>query len=619
MQYPILRVLVAVLVLVAAGPMAMAVDYYVDAAKGSDTYNGQSASTPWKTIQKAAGAVSAGSTCYVAPGQYEGRVTITRSGTEAAPIVFKATGAGVVVNGGFLLQGSSAVRYVVIDGFTVTTPINSSWDVWGKGCGIGLINTQYCEVRNCHVNRTMREGILVYAQSGTDSTSSSNNKIRNNKIEYAGTYAGIAVTGAAQLVEGNDISHSIQHPLYPTLSTVSGADADGIKFGGRDHVFRGNYIHDITMSDTGNVSPHIDGFQTFGPAYNILFEGNHVNLSPSGSQMAMISQVNAPVRDLTFRNNVFTGYRGLNIWGYNPYTEAVVPLYRVNVLNNTFNGMRTYDVELHDCPDSVVKNNIISATGQYLWTNSSPAVSNNAVPGTLKLYAGDKRVTDPMFVDVAKRDFHLKAGSPCIDAGVNVGLAQDFDGRAVPQGSAPDIGAFEYASGTTPPPPPATAPVITLKGSASVTVNVGTAYVDAGATARDSAGRDITSAIKVTSTVDTSKAGTYTVTYNVTDSAGLAATPVVRTVTVIGGGTVGDTTAPVIKLNGSSLMFVRRGGTFTDPGVTATDNVDGNITSRVVRSGSVNTAAAGIYRITYNVKDTAGNAAKSVTRTVLVY
>jgi hypothetical protein len=41
-------------------------------------------------------------------------------------------------------------------------------------------------------------------------------------------------------------------------------------------------------------------------------------------------------------------------------------------------------------------------------------------------------------------DFKIAAGSPAIDAGANVGLTADFEGTAVPQGSAPDIGAFEY-------------------------------------------------------------------------------------------------------------------------------------------------------------------------------
>lgn len=79
-----------------------------------------------------------------------------------------------------------------------------------------------------------------------------------------------------------------------------------------------------------------------------------------------------------------------------------------------------------------------------------------------------------------------------------------------------------------------------------------------------------------------------------------------------------DTTRPMITLSGSATMSVAQGSSFTDPGATATDNVDGNITSRIVRTGSVNTGTAGTYTLSYNVRDNAGNFANTVTRTVIV-
>src|SRR5207249_9406554 len=81
---------------------------------------------------------------------------------------------------------------------------------------------------------------------------------------------------------------------------------------------------------------------------------------------------------------------------------------------------------------------------------------------------------------------------------------------------------------------------------------------------------------------------------------------------------VGDTTPPVITLRGSTSVSVEIGSTYTDAGATASDNVDGNITSKIVTFNPVNTSLVGTYTVTYNVSDTAGNAATQVTRTVNV-
>ncbi|MCB0469258.1 MAG: DUF5011 domain-containing protein, partial [Flavobacteriaceae bacterium] len=57
---------------------------------------------------------------------------------------------------------------------------------------------------------------------------------------------------------------------------------------------------------------------------------------------------------------------------------------------------------------------------------------------------------------------------------------------------------------------------------------------------------------------------------------------------------------------------------YTELGATAVDNVDGDISANIVIGGSVNTSVVGTYQVTYNVSDTAGNAAVQVIRTVEV-
>ena len=65
----------------------------------------------------------------------------------------------------------------------------------------------------------------------------------------------------------------------------------------------------------------------------------------------------------------------------------------------------------------------------------------------------------------------------------------------------------------------AKAPKISLIGESSMTLNVGDTYIEKGATAKDDKDGDITEKIKISGSVNTSKAGTYTINYSVKNSA----------------------------------------------------------------------------------------------------
>ena len=78
-----------------------------------------------------------------------------------------------------------------------------------------------------------------------------------------------------------------------------------------------------------------------------------------------------------------------------------------------------------------------------------------------------------------------------------------------------------------------------------------------------------------------------------------------------------DATPPTITLSGAATINLQLGATFSDPGATATDDVEGDISTAIQSTGQVDTAVLGTYILTYTVSDTAGNSA-SVTRTVHV-
>jgi len=78
-----------------------------------------------------------------------------------------------------------------------------------------------------------------------------------------------------------------------------------------------------------------------------------------------------------------------------------------------------------------------------------------------------------------------------------------------------------------------------------------------------------------------------------------------------------DTTPPVLTLLGETTINLTEGDTYVEPGFTAIDDVDGDITHLVTVSGEVATAFTGRYTLTYTVFDQAGNTA-TATRTIEV-
>ncbi len=78
-----------------------------------------------------------------------------------------------------------------------------------------------------------------------------------------------------------------------------------------------------------------------------------------------------------------------------------------------------------------------------------------------------------------------------------------------------------------------------------------------------------------------------------------------------------DIDKPVITLTGSESESIYQYSNYIESGYTAIDNCDGDITSNVIASGSVDTNVIGKYTINYKVSDSSGNE-DSITREVIV-
>lgn len=146
-------------------------------------------------------------------------------------------------------------------------------------------------------------------------------------------------------------------------------------------------------------------------------------------------------------------------------------------------------------------------------------------------------------------------------------------------------------------------PIITLTGNENISICPNAEYKEEGYKATDNYDGDITKNVKITT-----KDGI--ISYSVKDSSGNTA-EITRTITKE------DKIAPTITLEGNKTITLYLDNTWKEPGYTATDNCDNDITNNVVKSGTVNPNKLGTYKITYTVKDMTGNQAV-VERTVKV-
>ncbi len=146
-------------------------------------------------------------------------------------------------------------------------------------------------------------------------------------------------------------------------------------------------------------------------------------------------------------------------------------------------------------------------------------------------------------------------------------------------------------------------PIITLNGEEKVSVCPGKTYEEEGYTVTDNYDKDLDD--KVERIVKENQ-----IIYKVKDQSG-------NTTTITRDIIYKDTDNPQIKLKGYNPMTIYKGSKYNEPGYTATDGCDGDLTSKVKVNNNLNTNTTGTYEVTYSVSDTSGNTT-SVKRTIKV-
>lgn len=403
-----------------------AAQYHV--SKTGNDGNPGSTDRPFNTIQRCAAAGQAGDTCLIQPGNYSERVTPTTPGAPGRLITFKAQGR--VVMKGFTLRSG----YVRVEGFEITETAN----VWPERFGIYLKGDGYEVVHN-FIHNTAGPGVRFYHQPPFANRS----LVDGNVIRYA-EGQGIAVYGEDNIVQNNDISHTLN---------ATGGDADGIRFFGNGHIFRSNTIHDITEAEAPGA--HTDAFQTFDndrpPTTNILIEGNYCyNLD---HQMIIITAATKrKSSNITIRNNVFKSPANAPNW----QLFYILQTPNIEIVHNTFINARHRAVYAGDrATNLTLKNNLFYDVPRYyeIEDNSKRGFdvgSNLHFPSANPPSEINGIYADPQFVDSDAGDFRLRATSPAIDRAENLGISTDFKRQNRPFGDAPDIGAHEFVDKSIP-------------------------------------------------------------------------------------------------------------------------------------------------------------------------
>ena len=193
-------------------------------------------------------------------------------------------------------------------------------------------------------------------------------------------------------------------------------------------------------------------------------------------------------------------------------------------------------------------------------------------------------------------------GSGVIDLGKTLKLAQ------IAAGGAPVVEE------------PRTPPIITLTGFSDLTLEYGQPYIEMGYSAVDCKGIDLSGAVVVTNTVNIWKEGLYTVTYDVSDSAGLTAR-VARMVTVNPEPVAPiPLEAPKITIIGSDTIKLHETSNtpYTEQSARAVDYDGTDISDMVQISGEVLRYVPGVYQLTYSIVSPVSGLSSTATRDVRI-
>ncbi len=448
----------------ATSAVAAGTVYYVDCSGGNDSQSGTSPALAWQSLSRAnQAALLPGDSLLLKRGcTWTGPLKPWWQGTATAPITIGAYGSGdpptiqsgtnevdaVFITGSYLVLESLSAR-----GLPPQRDAGCENTAVGQMSGFRFAGPAAYNTLRASKATGLTEGVKI-EQSSHHNRIIHNSFLSNTMMARLTTSPGddYGAFGANVHGDDNEIAYnefSGQH----ACSYDYGADGSAVEiFGGQRNIIHHNRsIDNQSFTELGNSRSSDNSFY-----YNVVAS------SLSGS--------------------TFLVTRGSS--------DGLGPVSKTQVFNNTVyltGSNATAVVCVGGCSADILtlKNNII-------WSEYQAAYVDQAFDEGYNLYwrssgspifkyapmSATSRMLDPQLVSASGGDFHLAATSPARDSGTTVpllaGATSDFDGAAVPQGSAVDIGAYELVPPAatplpTSPPSPTSTPIPTATSTPSTT------------------------------------------------------------------------------------------------------------------------------------------------------
>lgn len=421
-------IVISICLIISHSTLLYSINYHVQ-PKGKDTNNGLSFSTAFLTIQAATNIVKAGDTVMVYDGYYKGFDHFYKAnGTAKQAIVYFAKGSAVIVNAscgrgfdGINIEGSHYIHLIGFKVQRISDPVGNGED------GIRAVLADHIHILNCEVDSCYR-GIFTgytddfvavnnickrsYGEHGIYVSNNSDRVLIENNICYNNKAAGIQLN--PDLSSGSP-GISIDVKIYNNIcyNNRIGLNLQGIY----NSEVVNNLIYNNGSGNGGNGMTFFLGDAATG-CNNVKVFNNTV-IVPSGSQWAILA------------------IESDSLFMYNNILLSLSPKGCLDIESSCTNYFSDFNL----LSNKMTQDQGSSYFDFITWQNKGFDKNSMMIPN----------IAD-VFNSLVTNDYHLTANSKARNSGSNIVsqlVTTDLDNLKRPQGSAYDIGCYEFKESNT--------------------------------------------------------------------------------------------------------------------------------------------------------------------------